>query len=71
MPKYEVLVGNIGSVYLGGNQIEARKIYREYVSQSKTNYGRAGGEDVTLWEHGEIIREHVGSLSRAEMKREN
>jgi len=63
MPQYEVIVGNIGTVYSGPSKAEADTHYTEYVSQSETNYGRAGGEDVTMMEDGEPIQEHVGTLS--------
>lgn len=58
---YEILVGNIGCVYVGESKTEASEYYREYVSQSKNGYGRASGEPVSLWEDGEIIREWEGS----------
>jgi len=61
-PQYQIVVGNIGTVYYGSNRAQAEHTYKEYVSQSKSNYGRAGGETVTMLKHGEIVREHVGSL---------
>jgi hypothetical protein len=57
---FEVIVGNIGSVYRGGDHKEALKIFREYKSQSKQNYGRAAKENVVLMEDGEPILEHHG-----------
>jgi len=68
---YEVIVGNIGLVYSGGRLMEARKIFRDYVSQSKINYGRAGGEDVTMLKYGEVVWEYIGKLSRDDMREEN
>lgn len=58
--EYEVIVGNIGTVYSGPNSKIARKTFSTYVKQSKTGYGRAGGEDVTLMKDREIIKEHYG-----------
>ena len=58
---YEVVVGNIGSVYVGVSQSEAMRHYTEYVRQSKTNGGRAGGEDVTLFKNDQPIKEYYGS----------
>jgi hypothetical protein len=58
---YEVIVGNIGTVYSGASKAEAEKTYRTYVQQSKAGYGRASGEDVTLMVDGEIAREHYGA----------
>jgi hypothetical protein len=59
---YEVVVGNIGTVYSGRNGFEANKKYSTYMKQSKDGYGRAGGEDVTLLKDGEISKEHFGTV---------
>ncbi len=66
----EIIVGNIGSVYYGSDDKIAQEKYIEYVSQSKSNYGRAGGEDVT-WlqkrsygQEWEIHKEFIGQLAR-------
>lgn len=64
--RYEVIVGNIGSVYSGGNFMIASAKFAEYVKQSKSNVGRAGGENVTLLDRGEIKREFVGEIERNE-----
>jgi hypothetical protein len=58
--KYEVYVGNIGMVYNGDNEEDARLAFDDYVLQSTAGYGRASDEDVTLMEDGEIIDEHFG-----------
>lgn len=58
MPTYTVLVGNIGQVHEGQSRDEARKRYDEYVVQSNSGIGRAGHEQVTLFEDGEPIAEH-------------
>lgn len=47
-PRYEVIVGNIGTVHEGGNLRDARFHARTYVDQSKSGYGRAAGESVTV-----------------------
>ena len=60
--KYEVLVGNIGNVY-SGNGTEARRVFADYVKQSKSGYGRAAGEDVTIMRDGEPWKEHQGEQS--------
>lgn len=59
----EIIVGNIGSVYHGGDDEEARETYREYVQQSKSGYGRASGEDVTWIKNGEVYKNHTGELN--------
>jgi hypothetical protein len=64
--QYEVVVGNIGTVYSGGSFAAAKKASATYVAQSKTGKGRAGGEDVTILADGEIVREFLGSNSRDE-----
>lgn len=53
---FEVIVGNIGSVYLGNSEKRANETFDEYRDQSIGNYGRAAGEEVTLFEKGEITR---------------
>ena len=60
---YEVVVGNIGYVYSGSDSKQANRIFREYRELSKTNYGRAAGESVTLFHKGEIAREYVGTIT--------
>lgn len=64
--RYEVVCGNIGSVYSGPSAKEATEKFRAYVDASKSQYGRAAGESVTLFKNGEPIREHVGSLDDKE-----
>lgn len=58
MAKYEVIVGNIGTVYSGGSKPVASKTFKEYVKQSLSRTGRAGGEAVTLMHDGEPVSEH-------------
>jgi len=57
---YQVIVGNIGRVYDGENERDARKAYDEYVFISKQATGRAAGEDVTLFMNDDILCEHDG-----------
>ena len=64
MNKWQVIVGNIGTVFDGDNGFLARNTYSEYVSQSKSNYGRAAGECVTLMRHDDIRLEYIGTLAR-------
>jgi hypothetical protein len=63
MPTYEVIVGNVGSVYYGKNRRKAVKIHRSYVVRSQKHIGaRCYGEDVTLFTDAEIETEHTGHL---------
>jgi hypothetical protein len=57
--EYQVVVGNIGTVYDGPDVIQATLHYENYVKQSKSGYGKASSEPVTLMQDGEPIREHV------------
>lgn len=62
---FEVAVGNIGVVHSGGKR-EAQRVFREYREQSRTGYGRAAGESVTLLRvvtpgGADIVREFIGS----------
>ena len=54
-----VNVGNIGNIEEETEEA-ARATYAEYVEQSKSGYGRAGGESVILMEDGEPVEEHIG-----------
>lgn len=58
---YEVIVGNIGTVYTGASKLEARKAYLSYVKDSLAGFGRAGGEGVVLLRDDDIFAEHVGA----------
>lgn len=59
----EVVVGNIGKAYAGGTRTLADDAFETYMEQSKSNVGRAAGEDVTMLVDGEVVREHIGSLA--------
>ena len=63
MSVYEVIVGNVGSVYHGKSRTTALATYESYVEISKEHVGaRCYGEDVILLVDGEIEREHTGHL---------
>jgi len=63
MSVYEVIVGNIGSVYQGRSRTTALATYESYVEISKEHVGaRCYGEGVTLLLDGEIEQEHMGHL---------
>jgi len=59
---YEVVVGNVGSVYSGQDMASGLRKFSDYVNASKAEVGRAGGESVTLLCDGEIIKEYVGTI---------
>lgn len=58
--KYQVIVGNIGTVYDGDDPVAAMNNFETYKHRSDENLGRAAGETVTLMEDGEIKVEHIG-----------
>ena len=58
--RYEVIVGNVGTVYDGFSRSAALTKYSTYVKSSRSGGGRAGGEDVTLMRDGDIVKEHSG-----------
>ncbi len=65
MPTYEVIVGNVGSVFYGRSRVKALANYEAYVEISKEHDGaRCYGEDVTLLVDGEIEQEHTGHLGQ-------
>ena len=57
---FEVIVGNIGTVYSGNNFVKASSIFSTYKRRSKDGEGRAAGEDVTMFHNGEPRLEYVG-----------
>jgi len=59
-PVYEVVAGNIGFVYDGQDRREAEETFWRYAGASKNRRGRVAGEQVTLFEDGEPIREWAG-----------
>lgn len=67
MANYDVIVGNVGTVYSGSDEAEARSKFDSYVGVSR---GRAAGEDVTLMRDGESIAEYVGLNARVERAEE-
>ena len=64
MANYEVIVGNIGTVYSGTNERDALFNARIYVDQSKSNRGRAAGQSVTIMRDGEIFHTYTGTVDR-------
>lgn len=58
-PEYEVVVGNVGTVYKGRNAVKAKTEYVHYVAESKGGKGRAGNEQVTLFQGGFPEQEYV------------
>lgn len=60
---YEVHVSNIGLVYAGDSEDDAREAYAVYVTQSKSFTGRAAGETVVLFAEGEVWAEFTGDLA--------
>lgn len=63
---YQVIVGNIGTVYEGANGFTAIREYNQYIALSKSNYGRASGENVTLFKNDDIYKEFTGSIEMQE-----
>lgn len=62
---WEVVVGNIGTVFSGTNGFDANRKFYTYVSQSKTGYGRASNEPVTLMKNGEPHKEYMTSKGKS------
>jgi len=61
---YEVIVGNIGSVYYGNRVREAEIHFTEYKRQSVAGFGRAGGETVTILRDQHIYKRFTGTVDR-------
>ena len=59
---WEVIVDNVGTVFIGNNGFNAIKTYNECVSLSKGKYGRMSGENVYLIKNDEINKEYLPNL---------
>ncbi len=57
---YEIIVGNVGTVYVGTHKTKATTLFAAYVKQSGSNCGRAAGESVVLMRDDEPLREYTG-----------
>ena len=57
MKSYQVIVGNIGTVYSGAQRPEAYRQFRRY-QEAAGDYGRAKGEPVTLMVDGAVAKEY-------------
>lgn len=65
MSRWEVMVWNIGTVYSGSVEDEAREEYRDYVEASKTGVGVAAfGERVALFHDGQIAETYEPPIER-------
>ena len=62
MAKWQVFVGNVGTVYDGENLTVALRIYQDSRWRSKENIGRMAGEPVTVMRDGEPWAEYEGTL---------
>jgi len=59
--RYEVIVGNIGTVYQGSSKLFALRRFNEYRNLSDIGYGRASEESITMLTDDEITAEHIGA----------
>jgi hypothetical protein len=55
--RFEVVVGNVGTVHSGGEGMEAVRVFERYRAMSKDGVGRSAGEVVTLVVDGEVEME--------------
>lgn len=60
--RYTVIVKNIGTVHDGPDIIVAEQVFKDYATLSQLQYGRAAGEDVTLYKDDNPSIEYFGSL---------
>lgn len=63
-PHYIVLCGNIGTVYDGYDELQARRDYMNYAETSKMGIGRAGNEEVTIMCNDEVMSTHMPAETR-------
>lgn len=58
---YDIVVGNIGTVYSGTDRAQAKTAFDTYLAQSKANSGRAAGESVAWMVDGEERQGYIGT----------
>lgn len=63
--RYEVVVGNIGTVIRTNDAAKAHRAFIEYRRQSVEGEGRAAGESVVWMRDDEVYKEHAGEQSEA------
>lgn len=61
---WQVVVGNIGTVYDGTDRPTAMSTYAAYRSASRSGHGRGAHENVTLLCDGEVFRETRGKQEK-------
>lgn len=59
MHTYEVVVGNVGTIYAGTNAFKALQAYGSYKKASQAECGRADG-DIIIFKDGEVWCEYRG-----------
>lgn len=60
MARYEVIVGNVGTVYDGPSKREAQKKFALYKKQSHVRGSRVFNEDIIILRNGDIYKDHEG-----------
>jgi hypothetical protein len=56
--QWQVIVGNVGTVYYGPSRRDAYATFNTYRNDSARGIGRAAGEPVTLMRDDQPFREH-------------
>ena len=63
---FEVIVGNVGSIYYGNDSEIATERFDTYMDLSLNGYGRTAYETVTLMKDEEIIRTFIEEKDKEE-----
>ena len=63
--RYSITVGNIGNVGNYPNRASAMAEFWKWTEITDSQYGRASGESVVLWENGEPIKIYNESQEEA------
>jgi len=58
--RYDVVVGNVGTVLSTDVYGEAIDTFNDYVELSESGFGRAGFEPVILIHGADVLKEHHG-----------
>lgn len=68
---FEVVVGDIGSVYRGADEAEAESLFKIYAALSAEGASRAGDQSVVLLRDGDVERSFVGAADVVQAWRES
>jgi hypothetical protein len=62
--RFSVVVGNVGKVYEGSCPELASLIFNNYIEMSKAPFGTASGQDVTMLDGQDVVKEYLAPVAK-------